>query len=515
MKKRLFTVSLLLIFLLAGAGLSASGKKEAGEEPRPVNAEWILCVTEIDTSGLPLYRQMMGEAAARSLAAAVSKQRLRFRGEEESGYYRDYAWAKSRANAAKALQAKREERDTLVYRGDPAWKYRKNLRTADEAILKLEGDLAKIDASAPAVEMTPALRLSDSNSRGVYPRPPEPGSEYRFCGDQKADAFLAGSLSEYYGRIYLSVKMYTVHTLSYSFEEYILFSSADMNEAMDEISVRLAAAAAGTEPSAVTVHAAPPDAMTLIDGVYAGTGGIHYRSPGEAEIAVRADNHYPASFSLRLNAGELAELFINLSPLSLAAFEAGVPGGPGSRVYLGSLYMGETPLTLNVPETGFSYISVETPEGGVASMVYRDNSLVKGGAQFVRREENGSLIGSAVFNPAAPVNPEEKRVERARRDFYTAYGVFWFILPASLITAGIAQTYIYANNYVMAYGLYDNEKRRNIYDNAVTGQYVQGAAYGIMGAALGVTFFQIFRYLYASGGDATPIVKSAPPRTEQ
>ena len=556
---RFFPMIFLLALFLPGEGLFAFGRKEAPAEAEPVNTEWVLCITDPDVSTLPVSRQISGTTVVRSLANTLSNLSFRFRGEEESAYYRDYAWAKSRSAAAKALAAKQSERDLLIYRGDPSWRYKKNLKAVDDAIAKLEDDLAGIDALAPAVEAKPVFTLTEGNVNGTYPAPPEPGGEYRFCTDQKADAFLTETLSEYHGRIYLKIRMYTLFTRSYSFEDSILFSSEDLNEAVDEISGRLAAAVSEALPSAILVHATPPDAMVLIDGALEGmreagqvpaeqtppeeiSSGqtppeqtqpkqisleqvpsgqvpaeqvpqeIHIRSPGTVEVAVRADNYNPVSFPVELKPGELADLYIELTPLSLTAFDIEVPGNPGSKVYMGGLYVGETPLTLELPKSQFAYISVETPDEDIGTAVFRDNSLVKGSSQFIRK---GDASGTALFSTKTPVNPEEKRVDRARRGFYGVYGAFWFILPASLITAGIAGTYIIANNlYAGTPGAdLQSDAYKRIYDNALTGRNVQIAAYSVMGAALGVTFFQIFRYLYVSGADATPIVKVPPNET--
>ena len=485
-----FSLPFLLLLLFIGQELFAFGSKET-EEPAIVNTEYVFCITAPDVSGLSLSRQITGDTVVRSLAAVFSNLSFRFRGEQEAAYYRDYAWAKSRSDAASALAAKRTERDLLVYRGDPGWKYRKDLKAADDAIVKLEADLAKIDSLAPVAEEKPLFRLTDGNTSGTYPDPPKPGGEYRFCADQKADAFLTGTLSEYHDRIYLKIRMYTLYTRSYSYEDSVLFSSEDLNDAMDEISGRLAAAVSETYQSAILVHTIPQDAMVLVDGAFAGQGEMRKRThlPGTAEIEVRADNHVPVSFPLELNPGELAELFVNLTPLGFSAFEAVVPGSPGSKVYLGGLYVGETPLTLELPRDEFTYISVETPEGEIGSAVYRDNELVKGNAQFVRHGGGGR---EAVFTTKIPIAPEEKRVDKARRGFYGAYGAFWIILPVSLLTAGVATSYISINH-----------------DTALWNGVNIGANV-TWGVSLGVTLFQIVRYLYISRADATPIVKAAP-----
>ena len=312
--------------------------------------------------------------------------------------------------------------------------------------------------------------------------------------------------------------MYTLYTRSFSYEDVILFSSEDLGNAIDEIAFRLTAAVAGTLPSGIIVNANPPDSMVSVDGAFAGRGemDMYAHSPGEAEIAVRADNHVPASFTLDLKDGELAEVFIELTPFGHTAFEVLVPGSPGSSVFLGSLYVGEAPLALQLPKTQFTYISVVTPEGDTGSVVYKDNSLVRGNAQFVRANEAAGVAGKASIGTKPPISPEEKRVDRARRGFYGAYGAFLVILPISLITVGVANNYINANNYTIGTGHYydDYDTQSKIYDRAVTANKIRIGANIAWGTALGVTFFQIFRYLYVSGGDASPIVKASAPQQE-
>jgi hypothetical protein len=369
--------------------LFAFGRKEVEEEKEPEHPEWSLCVTAFDTSAISLVWQAAGDTITRNFAGALQKLDFRVRGEKESSFHRHNSWAKSRSAAAEALSKKRTERDLLIFKGDPEWKYRKNLKTAEEAILTLEEKLAAVEALVPWIEEKPVFILNDKNKNGVFPAAPEPGKEKIFCAEQKADAFLAGTLSEYYGRIYLEVKMYTRYSDSYSYEDNVLFSSEDFNKALGEIGSRLTAAVSASVHSAVLVHVTPPEAMVLIDGVYLGQGEIemHSRTPGKAEIAVLADNYIPVSVPLELNAGELAELFIDLTPLGLSVFEAETPDSPGSKVYRGSFFEGETPLALVLPRNEFSYISVETEEGEIGSAIYRDNSIVKGKPQFTIKDE--------------------------------------------------------------------------------------------------------------------------------
>ena len=491
MKRRLFFALLFFVFLMAGTELFASGKKQAEAGPAPLNQQWTLSITAFDTSAMSPSWQTAGDTVTRNLVSVMQNLSFRSRGDEENAYYSDYALAKSIASAADALARKRNERDLLLYRGDPLWRYERDLKTVDEAILKLEEDLAKVEASVPAVEGLPVFILSQKNRNGTFPAPPKPGYENRFCTDERVDAFLTGRLSEYYGRIYLETKLYTRYTGTYSYEDRVLFSSEDFNQALVEISDRIAAKISEIIPSAILVRTVPSDAMILLDGAYIGQGEVEVRShsPGLTELAVYAGNHAPVSIPVELKPGEMAEVMIDLSPTGRSIFEVDTPDRAPSRVFLGSMYVGETPLTLELPRTQFTYISVETPEGEIGTAIMRDNNMVRGSAQFVRNDDDD--WGRADILTSVPVTKEEQRVENTRRNFYTSYGAFWFILPATLLTAGIAGTHIAASSY-----------GTSLYSTLRTG------AYGAMIASLGVTFWQIYRYLTVSGGDSTPINKA-------
>jgi hypothetical protein len=494
----------LLLLVSVFSPLFAAGKKEP--PPEPLNKEWILCITAFDVSGLSPSRQIIGEVMVREIAESLKNVERRFRSGTETGYYQDYAWSKSRGDAAKALETKRNERDMLIFRGEPNWRYRKNLKAVEEQIVQLEEKLREIEAAIPDVSGDPVFKLSDANKNGVPPPRPKEGEEYRFCTSQKADALLTGEVSEFYGRIFVSLKMFTLYTRSYSWEDSIIFSSEDLEAAMDELSGRLVAAVSETMPAVIVVHAKPEDAMVLINGSFAGLGEVppKERSPGEAAVEVFAENRAQAKVDVELKAGERTELFIDLPPLSLSAFSVTVPGIPGSAVYQGSLFQGYAPLTLELPRDEFTYISVEAPSGETGSAVYLSDRVVRGSAEFVRADRDGGERDLAFTTRLFP-SPEEKRVEKARRAFYTSYGIFWFVLPAALLTSAISSSYIDAYNY---------SGNPAAYDRALKGYYATIAGYTTMGVSLAGTFFFIFRYLYYSGSDAAPLARFPDPEEE-
>ena len=136
MRSRFFSILLFFIFLTAGTGLFAFGRKQADDGKAPLNPEWSLCITAFDTSAMSPSWQTAGDTVTRNFVGVMQNLSFRSRGDEESSYYGAYAQAKSRFEAADALAKKRNERDLLIYRGDPLWRYQKNLRSEERRVGK-------------------------------------------------------------------------------------------------------------------------------------------------------------------------------------------------------------------------------------------------------------------------------------------------------------------------------------------------------------------------------------------
>jgi hypothetical protein len=252
---------------------------------------------------------------------------------------------------------------------------------------------------------------------------------------------------------------------------------------MDELAGRLNAAVSETAPAAIRIRAEPEDALVLIDGSFAGRGAtdIMEHSPGEVEVTVSAGNHDSLSLPLELNAGEIAELSLNLPPLRLSPLTVEAAGSPGSAVYRGNLYAGESPLAIELPRGQYENISVQTPEGETGSVV------VQGGVFSAE---------TLILKTSPP--PEAKQVDRFRRRFYGAWGRFWFALPAAFLVYGISSAY--TNSY-------NNNTLPELYDKAMAYNYISIGAIAVAGGFLGESLFRMGRYLYTTGRNETRLAK--------
>lgn len=481
--------SLILLFCFFPVLVFGRGKTEEAEKP-VFNSEWILCVTGFDLSSLPENRRIMGEVMTRSLMDAVNAVEHRIRISSEYAYYEGYAWTQARQAAAKALSAKRDERDLLIYRGDPEWKYRRSLKTVDEAIVQLTEELARIEAEMPQVAREPVFQFTEGNIAGTFPSPPAPGGEYRFCQTQKADGFLSGELIEYHGRLYITIRLYAVYTRSFIYEDNIIFSPDDVQTAVDEIAGRLVAVLAGSSPAVIAIRSEPEDALVLINKSFAGRGDIAPREypPGKVTVLLSADGHTPQTIETELAAGEITEIEAELRPLELAQVEVDIFKDSGARVYLGALYVGEAPLTLRLPVSQFNYTYVETPGIETGRMVFQ----VPGAAD---KSMSFSLKTKIPF-PAG-----QKRVERARRHYYWAWGSTWIAGAAAWMVYGLSTTY--SNTYMSTPWAVDPS--RELFDQTMKLYYINIGAMALVLTAAAYDIFQLTRYLYIAGQDAVPV----------
>ena len=484
--KKLYLLAAFFSLLTAHCSLLfALGNKDADEE-KYLNEEWILCVTAFDQSLLPPARQLAGNVLNRNLVDKLYAVSYRLRISPEYAYYEGYAWQQAINTAAKALANKQNERSQLIYRGDPDWRYRQNLKKIDEDIKKLTADLAEKEAQRPLIHREPSFMLTPGNMSGNYPAPPQAGGERRFCQNQKADAFLTGTIREFHGRYFIQLRLFTLYTNSWVYEDDIIFSLEDSGGAVEEITARLTAVLAGSKPAAVAVTAEPPETQILINRNYAGRGTVEARDhpPGTVTIAAAAEGFTPMIVEEKLVPGELAEIDLELIPLQYANVLVDTPGKAGASVYHGALYVGQAPLVLRLPLDQLQYISVET-RNEQAKAVFTTPSLPS---------QTQSLFLKTKITPPAG----QKRVDKARKWYYWAWGGTWITGIAAWIT----------------YGMYTGQDavlRSNSPDTFINStqqlRYISLGTMIAVGVAMGYEIFHIVRYMYVATEGVTPIIK--------
>jgi hypothetical protein len=481
-------LTFFFLFVLC-AQIFALGTSEESEV-KVHNDEWILCVTDFDFSSVAEEKLVVASVITKKIVERLNVISYRARVSHEYAYYEGYVWSRARSTAAKALSAKLDERSQLLYRGDPGWKYRQNLSKADAEIEKLRLALDEVEKEAPLINEEPVFRLTDGNKEFTFPAAPKAGGEHRFCTDQKADAFLSGKIFDFHGRYNVSIKLYTVFSQSYAFEDSIIFSPDDLESALDEITRRLLIELSGNKPAKLAIKSQPPDTLVLINRSFAGKGAaldLEY-PPGKITITASAADHESMTVETELRPGELAEIDISLHPSEYKEVKIFGPTPEGS-VYHGALYVGEAPLTLRLPANTLQYVELEI------------SNRRKGTAVFLTPDNNDYLF-SASMRTAVP--PKKGRVSTARSLYYWGWGLTWITGIAAWLSF---YSYTTADTAIRQNYADTGDVNQSFLDSNVRLYYISMGTAIAAGSLFVIDMFQVGRYLYV-GTKGSPAIIS-------
>ena len=480
----------MFVFFSLSTLLFARGQTEEATAPTQ-NNEWVLCITEFDIQAMPAEKLTVASVLTREIVERLNTINYRTHISPEYAFYEGQAWARARNTAARNLSAKHDERSLLIFRGESRWRYRQNLERLDADIERLKVTFEEIDNNPPLINEEPVFSLTTSNLNYSFPAPPRAGNENRFCTEQRADAFLTGSIMDFHGRYFVSFKLYTLYTRSFVYEDSMIFSTEEFDSALDEITARLIMAISGNKPSAIVVQAEPEDTLVLINRTFAGRGdtGVLEHSPGTYTITASAPDHESITIETDLSPGELTDIQISLRPIQYSNVEiSGV--SVGNSVYRGSLYIGESPLTLRLPVNALEYVELDS----------HDNR--RGTAIFRAPYASDNTYSLTVRTSELPVSG---LVNRERRLYYWAWGGTWVTGIAAWIAyntfnsadAALRQSYD-------ATGSYD----QRFLDQNVTMYYLSMGTMVAVGAVSVLGIIQMIRYIHTANKGSVSVVRT-------
>jgi hypothetical protein len=486
LKKKIFV---LVLFFSLSSILFALGITEESESETPKD-KWLLCIANFDSSSLPENKKSIANTIMRELVENVNSINYRTRVLLEYAYYEAAARARARAEAAKALEAKQNERSLALFRGDPEWKYRRNIGKLDNEIEKLRLVFEEADDNIPFVDSEPLFDLTANSHDFKFPDAPKAGNEYRFCVDQKSDAVLTGSIVEFHERFIVSWKLYTLYTRSFIMEDSIIFSHNDLDNAMEEIIRRLVIVLSGNEPAVLTVNAEPEDTLVLINRSFAGRGeisGLEYM-PGTVTVTASAPDHESLTFDTELFPGEFTDINIRLWPIEYGNVE--ISGFSFGNVYHGALFAGESPVTLRLPVNQMDYIELLPPDKTRGTIVFQTPA-------------ESDYFNSMVLPTTIP--SPRGQLDKARRMFYWTWGGTWITGIAAWLTY---QTYTSLHNANIATLSQSGGYNEDLYGRSYRMNNISTGLIITLGVAAVVDLFFMGRYIYIANKGSTPIFKT-------
>jgi len=479
----------LLLFLLLPFNHALFAMGNAEEEAEVQKDEWILCISQFDSSDLPENKSSVSNVIMRKLAERLGAINYRTRVSPEYAYYEKTAWARERSNAAKALADKQNERSLLLYKGEAGWRYRRNTEKMDAEIEKLQAALKKVEDKIPVIDREPLFALMADNLELRFPAAPKAAGEYKFCIDHKTDAVLTGSIIDFHERFIVTMKLYTIYTQSFAWEDSIIFSPDDIDDAMEEITRRLVVVLSGNKPSALAVRTEPGDALVLINKSFTGRGEVSALEypPGTVTITASAPDHESLTFNTELFPGYLSLIGINLKPIEYGNVE--ITGDVIGKVYQGALYAGESPLSLRLPMDKMEYIELESPDKTKGTLVFQTPEY----AGF-----NQSLFLSTSIPTA------KGQVDKARQMYYWVWGSTWI----TGIAAWLTYQYFVSSSYAIAYsynntGAYD----QSFYNSNRKMYRISSGALITVGVAFLFDIIFMSKYIYTANKSSMPVLE--------
>ena len=479
----------IILFFSFNALLFSMGRQDE-VEVKTQNNRWVLCISNFDSSSLPENKNNIAGVIMKKLVENLSAINFRTRLKTEYAYYEETAWLHARSEKAKAVAAKQNERSMLIFKGDSGWRYRRNLERIDEDIKKLYLELEEIDNNAPVINEQPVFGLVKDNLENKFPDAPITGNEYQFCLEHKSDALLTGSVIMFHERFVVTLRLYTIYTQSFLWEDSVIFSHDDLENAVDEYTRSLIIALSGSEPVILAVKAEPEETLLLINGAFAGRGETSKMEypPGTITIDASAPEHKNLTFETELFSGDYTEIDINLRPVEYVNVE--IPGTFEGKIYHGALYVGEAPLTLRLPLNQMDYIELETHDNAKAAAVFHS---------FGEAELTHSLA------LPEPIQSAKGSVDRARRNFYWSWGGTWAAAAAAWISYN---AYVNSNTAISSNYVQTGSYNQDFYDRNLRMYYISMGSFIALGAAVVLDIFFISRYVKAANKGNVSVTES-------
>lgn len=460
----------LFLGLILNSVLCATGSIEDEAQHEYLYPDSTLYICALDSTSLEASQDLISLSLIKSLARKLGTIQYRYRNDEELTAYSDMELDERIADAEDKLYKKRQSRDVLLFKGYKGWKYRKELQVLDKEIELLEENLEKSAEEDPLIHAKPRFLLAEDTVQGIFQSLKPDADRALFAKQKKADLLLHGSISDYYGRFYVHLQVYSAVQKKTLYEDSFLFSPEDQNDILNTMYQGLLPVLSGEQLSYVSVSTVPESSSISLDPYFAGVAPVSLLPvlPERLSLSAFAEKHKHFSADLDVAEGMEYKVSLELEPIVHNALN--IVSEPGMSLYLNGVYQGTPPTMIQVPEDTYSSISIVDERDRKMSFVVPGNS----GNIFIDEET---------------FSTSELRVEDSRKQFYNAYGRLWIALPVAFLLGGVSSSYIDAANHS------GDVDMRNA---ALTRYYVSAGAWVVAGCFLAESIYRIGRYVYTA-----------------
>lgn len=411
----------LLIALLIGTVSSAVSQQRSptAELPKDQQASYRIGVARFQGVSLQPEREYLTSSVPQLLFERLQRVPGRMlSAAERAGLRRNLLDTATAARAA-SLASLQNQRDELLFSSaDPARiaTDRASLSRQIEESRAALMSLREADPSVIPVADEKPLEFK-RGSEGPLLEPPE-GSLTEalesYARKQGLDALIYGTVEEIQGYLFFEVVIWSALSRQtvYAYQDAV--EPQEVSLLLETLSAETADAVLGRPWGILSVEVMPRDAAVYLDGNLAGLGSteIRYLKPGEHRVTVRAEGYAAQDATVTIREGETGRIEFSLAetPKEITTV---LSEPPGANVYVGSLFRGITPLTIETPDRITQLL--------IRMQGYRDLQHIISPAD--------SRTLSFTLEPLADPAPQ---FLSAKDDFYAALGYFVLSVPVTV-----------------------------------------------------------------------------------
>lgn len=490
MKNKIFFLIFILIPVFAFSfGFSKKTEDAIEAVPSPESdAQWVLGIAEphIDPAMQSTNRLQAYAFAQELLASIIDKNILLERKEIELSGLSEHRSNTEVQKLHKNLFDQIKTRDQLIFKGMQEWKYRselaKSIQTIKDTKKKLELEKNKEYLVGPRGK----LDVHKTNKEGGFLNFSSSEPHKKYCLEQRLDGLLVLDFLARYDYILFSWELYIPWQQEAIARDSLMFSPDVQEDALYESILYILSLLQGRPLAQIQCAMADEEDFELfIDGRPMNTaldslfieGGYH-------KFDINKEGYLPISQTIFIKGGEQLILRPHLQvqktkTVFLNMQDPQADDSSNIDIRLNGMYIGQTPLSLEIPEIEPTVLSLH--KDGFADKSYLLEEDIDGHLAFSMPE----------------ILPKNKQVEYSRKRFYMAFGIFFISLPVSFFANAASSSYSEAlfrtGNPIF-------------YDPAVTSLSISYAAWTGTGLLFANTVFQLYRYLAASNN--TGLIKS-------
>jgi hypothetical protein len=462
----------LFLVLLAPRGPAAPSEAPAAAPPDD-EPYWSVGVASFSGLNLEAENDYLRHSFPLALRERLVSVGLHFFTPEARDGYRRAVIRRAARRQGAELAKLRRERDALFFQGREPGDLAREQAAADLRLSGAAEELARLTALDPAGVEVPErkeVRFAEG-PRGEVLLPEAGRAPLAAAADQKVNLLIYGSFEEIQGYLYLEVRAVdaALEREVYTYADAI--GREDLGPAMETAAQGLTQVLWGRDWASLAVKVTPAGARIFLDDSLLGSGEarLDFVSPGERTLRVELEGYETLTRRVEVQPYSLTELDIPLERLPESQIAVGSdPAGAG--LYLGSAWLGVTPLEVARPQTLSRFLL--RLEG------FRDEPLYL-----------GPDSPAAVAFTLAPVDADPYlRQKRDRNRFYAAFGLFALSLPLPIISWALVGDYMVG--YQNAWNAGDTAEAQRLYDTG-TGFYY--AYLGTLGLSMGLAVNMLIR----------------------